>query len=206
MQHEVTGSERLGIYFSTIAFQWIASAIVAWRCLVGGLGRVGLGVESLHPVREAIAAVIVSILLVANQIIGVRRLAHQPQQQRGVIGRLAERLLPRTAREKQLGLFLVLTVAICEEFLYRGFVEGWFQTLTSSAAAGAVISAGFFALAHLYQSRRGVLTTFFVGLVFSGVRIWTGSLLPSVLIHFAVDLSAGIASSRLLTPLESKAI
>lgn len=194
----------MGIYLSTIGFQWIVAAVVAWRCFAGGLSPADLGLENFHPMREGLAAVGVSAVLVANQIIGVGHLAKQPRDQRGLIGRLAEKLLPRTAGEKQLAILLVFTVAICEEFIYRGFVEGWFQALTSSAAAGAVISAALFALAHLYQSRRGVLTTFCVGLVFSGVKIWTDSLLPSILIHFAVDLAAGIASGRMLAPSETR--
>ncbi|MGB6235307.1 MAG: CPBP family intramembrane glutamic endopeptidase, partial [Candidatus Acidiferrales bacterium] len=95
---------------------------------------------------------------------------------------------------------LVFTVAVCEEFIYRGFIEGLFQQMFSSVVLGALISASLFAIAHLYQGRRGILTTFVVGLVFSVVRIWTGSLWPSILIHFAVDFAAGLASSRLLTP------
>jgi uncharacterized protein len=198
LRSEVTGRDRITLYMSTIAFQWVISIIIAWRCFAGGLNRHELGLEIVRWPREIMAVLVVSALLVANQIIGVGRLASKPVEERGLIGRLAERLLPRAPREKELAILLVFTVAICEEFIYRGFVEAWFQGLTSSAAVGAVISASFFALAHLYQGRRGMLMTFLVGLVLSGVRIWTASLLPCILIHFAVDLSAGMASYRLL--------
>lgn len=198
LHSEVNGRDRIVLYASTIAFQWCISAIVAWRCFAGGLDRQELGLQIVRWQREVIAILVISTLLVANQIIGVARLATKPVEERGLIGRLAERLVPRAAREKRLAVLLVVTVAICEEFIYRGFVEGWFQGLTGSTAAGAVMSAAFFALAHLYQGRRGVLMTFLVGLVLSGVRVWTASLLPCILIHFAVDFSAGMASYRLL--------
>lgn len=198
LHSEVTKRDRVILYTSTIAFQWAISAIIAWRCFAVGLDRQELGLEIVRWPREVAAALVVSTLLVANQIIGVGRLADKPAEERGLIGRLAEKLVPRTPRERSLALLLVFTVAICEEFIYRGFVEGWFQGLTDSVAAGALISAAFFALAHVYQGRRGILMTFLVGLVFSGVRIWTASLLPCILIHFAVDLSAGVASYRLL--------
>ncbi len=203
LHSEVTSRDRAVLYASTIAFQWAISAIIAWRCFVGGLDRQDLGLEIAHWPKEVVAVAVVSALLVTNQIIGVRHLASKSVEKRGLIGRLAEKLLPRMRREKKLAVLLVFTVAICEEFIYRGFVEGWFQSLTSSAAAAALISAAFFASAHVYQGRRGLLMTFLVGLMLSGVRIWTGSILPCILIHFAVDLSAGIASYRLLTESEA---
>lgn len=198
LRQEVSGSERIALYLSTIVFQWGVSVLIAWRCLADGLTRENLGLLAHHPVRQITAIAAISAVLVANQIVGVRHLAARTPERRGTIGRLAEKLLPRTANEKRFAVLLVFTVAICEEFIYRGFVQGWFEALMSSAVAGAVISATFFAVAHLYQGRRGVLTTFLAGIIFSTVRIWTGSLLPSVLIHLAVDLSAGVASYRML--------
>lgn len=203
LHSDVTGRDRVILYTSTIALQWAISAVIAWRCFAGGLDRRELGLEIVLWQREVVSVLVISTLLVANQVIGVGRLAGKPIEERGLIGRLAERLVPRSFREKGLALVLVFTVAICEEFIYRGFVEGWFQGLTSSAAAGAAISAALFALAHLYQGRRGMLMTFLVGLVLSGARIWTASLLPCILIHFAVDLSAGVASYRLLAESEA---
>jgi membrane protease YdiL (CAAX protease family) len=107
--------------------------------------------------------------------------------------------LPRTSIEAWVGLLLVLTVALCEEFIYRGFIEAIFaSTFSISILAGAVISAAFFSSAHMYQGRKGLITTFAVGLVFSAARIWTGSLVPSVIVHFAVDFSVALAALKSL--------
>jgi len=43
-----------------------------------------------------------------------------------------------------------------------------------------------------------MLTTFFVGLIFAGARLWTSSLVPAVIAHTCVDLIAGLAAARLL--------
>lgn len=61
-----------------------------------------------------------------------------------------------------------------------------------------VASSAWFAVAHLYQGRRGILTTFVVGLLFSAVRIWSGNLGPAIAGHIGVDLIAGLYSPRLL--------
>jgi membrane protease YdiL (CAAX protease family) len=55
-----------------------------------------------------------------------------------------------------------------------------------------------FAVAHLYQGPRGLITTFVVGLLFAAIRAWTGSLLAPLIAHFVADITAGLlAPSRL---------
>lgn len=203
LRSTLEGSERIALYLSTIVFQWVISVVIAWRCYAHGLTSRDLGVEIVHPEREIASAIIISALLVTNQFLGVRRLSRQSPNERGLVGQLAAKLLPRKRAEKVIGVLLIATVAVCEEFIYRGFVQAMFQILADSALVGTLISAAFFALAHLYQGRRGVFITFVVGLVLSGVRIWTGSLLPCIAIHFSIDLAAGIASYRMLGAAEA---
>jgi membrane protease YdiL (CAAX protease family) len=65
-------------------------------------------------------------------------------------------------------------------------------------AAAAILSSAWFSLAHLYQGRRGLITTFVVGMIFSLMRVWTGSLIPAIAAHIGIDLVVGICSSNLL--------
>lgn len=196
---ELTSSERILLYLSTIAFQWAAVAVILWRCLAHRLSWAALGVALPHPMRSLAVAAGLSVILVLNQVYAIRRVAALPCESRGIVPRLAEKLLPRTSSEAWVGFLLVLTVALCEECIYRGFVEAVFAGVFSgSALAGAVISAAFFSSAHMYQGRKGLITTFAVGLIFSAARIWTGSLLPSIIIHFAVDFSVALAALKFL--------
>src|SRR5215510_9699631 len=41
---EVTGRERIKMYLATILFQWVLSALVAWRALARGLSPPELGI------------------------------------------------------------------------------------------------------------------------------------------------------------------
>lgn len=194
---ELTSSDRVLLYLSTIAFQWAAVAVILWRCLVNHLSWDVLGVAFPHPLRSLAAAAGLSIILVFNQVYAIRRVAALPYESRGIVPKLAEKLLPRASGEAWVGSLLVLTVALCEEFIYRGFIQAVFaDVFFGSALAGAAISAAFFASAHLYQGRKGLITTFAVGLIFSAARIWTGSLIPSVIIHFAVDFSVAVAALK----------
>ena len=63
---------------------------------------------------------------------------------------------------------------------------------------GIVGSAAIFALAHLYQGRRGLVSTSVIGLLFSAIRAWTGSLLAPLVAHFVADLAAGLLAPRKL--------
>lgn len=195
--------ERTALYLSTMMFQWGISAIILWRALVHRVTVAQLGLEIPNVERAVITAAVLSALLVINQVFGVKRIASMPPEKRGLIARLAQKLLPRSRSEILVGLTLVGTVGVCEEFIYRGFIETIFQQALVSVIAGAVISALLFAVEHAYQGKRGLVTTFIVGLIFSAVRVWTQSLMPSMVIHFAVDLSAAIAAARLLLDAQS---
>lgn len=198
--HSLESGERIALYISTIAFQWAISIVIVWRCFAHGLSLAQLGLILPRAAPGITATLAISSVLVLNQILGVSRLARLPVEKRGVIGQLAERLLPRSRTERWVAVALILTVAACEEFIYRGFIQSIFQGMSHSFTTAAFVSAIFFATAHAYQGKRGIVITLAIGLIFSGVRIWTNSLLPPMVIHFAVDLSAGMASIRLLSP------
>lgn len=201
---ELESGQRIALYLSTIAFQWAVSAVILWRTLAHGMDISELGLAAPHVRRIVAVTVALTVILALNQVFGMKRLASLPREKRGLIAKIAEKLLPRTWSEAVVGIALVATVAICEEFIYRGFIQGIFQGAFGSSMMGAVISAAFFAIAHLYQGRRGLVTTFIVGLIFSWARVWTGSLAPSMIIHFVVDFSAAMAASRLLLRAETQ--
>ena len=192
-------TDRLALYASTIAFQCTAAAVVAWRSLARGLTprQLGLTLTDL-PLAAGVTAAL-SILLVAQQIVGLRRMARKSAEHPSHLLRIALKLFPQTAVERLAFIALAATVALCEEFLYRGFVFAAIrQAAGGSLAAAAIGSALLFSVAHLYQGRRGVISTFVVGLIFAGTRIFTQSLAPPIVVHLLVDLVAGLAAPRLL--------
>ena len=164
----LSSSERLFIYFSTAIFQLLAVGILLWRSLAHQLSAADLGLALPHAGRALLVALLLSTILILNQIYGLRRLAALPREKQGIIADLAEKLLPRNPRESMVAVFLVVAVAICEEFIYRGFVLTVMGNFFSgSSIAAAVISSAFFALAHLYQGKRGLISTFLVGMLFA---------------------------------------
>ena len=194
-----TKEQRLTLYASTMAFQWIATAIIFWRATAHGFTTSELGLGIPRPFLTLALAIGLTALILLNQIVGLKRLASLPAASQGLVPQLARKLFPQDDVERLAFFALVVTVAVCEEFIYRGFIQRLFQNLAGDSTYIAVFgSAAFFALAHLYQGRRGLISTFTIGILFSTVTAVTLSLLPSILAHFAADFVAGILGPRYL--------
>ena len=189
-------SDRLSLYGTTIAFQWLLVAIVIWRALSRGLRLEELGLTTSDPWRIIWITVTLTVLLCSGQLASLRRILRMPYRERGSLFHITEKIMPRTTTETLLFAALACTAGLSEEFLYRGFVFAVFArmlaSLPFSILIAAVLSSIWFAVAHLYQGRRGIATTFVVGIVFCAVRVWSGSLVPSIAAHIGVDLIAGL--------------
>jgi uncharacterized protein len=193
-----TKADRLVLYASTIAFQWIAVAIILWRTRAHGLSPIDLGLAIPKPGLALITTILLSALILVNQIVALRRLREDPHSAtHGILPHLALKVFPQDAIERLGFTALVSTVAICEEVIYRGFAQRVFQDWAGVLGTGAAVVIGvvgaavMFSLAHLYQGRRGLISTFVVGLLFSTVRAFTGSIVPASVAHFIADIIAG---------------
>jgi membrane protease YdiL (CAAX protease family) len=196
---QTTKMDRLTLYASTVAFQWLAAGVILWRTAARGIRAAQLGLVIPNPALTAAVSIVLAALVFANQIFSLRRLASKPSEIQGILPQLALKLFPQDDIERLVFFALVATVATCEELIYRGFVQRVFENWSGGyVVAGVLASAAYFALAHLYQGRRGLASTFVIGLVFSVVRAWTGGLLAPLIAHFVADLTVGfLAPSRL---------
>ncbi|MGA7223542.1 MAG: CPBP family intramembrane glutamic endopeptidase [Candidatus Acidiferrales bacterium] len=196
-----TKLDRLSLYASTLAFQWLAAGVILWRAAAHGLRPAQLGFSIGNPSLTMIVTVALAALVLINQLISLRRIVARPAEAHGLLPQLALKLFPQDDVERLAFFALVVTVAICEELIYRGFVQRVFQDWSGGALlAGVFGSAIYFAIAHLYQGRRGLASTFVVGLIFAGTRVWTGSLLPPIVAHFAADITVGILAPGRIRP------
>lgn len=200
MQTEkTTKTDRLTLYASTAIFQWIAAALILWRTTAHGIALTTLGMAMPKPVLALAVSILLAALVLTNQLVSLRRLALRPTEEQGILPQMATKVFPQDNAERLAFFALVVTVSICEEFIYRGFAQRVFQDLSGGlVAVGIIGSAVLFGIAHLYQGRRGLISTLLVGALFSWVRAWTGTLIPPLVAHFTADLTAGfLAPSKL---------
>jgi membrane protease YdiL (CAAX protease family) len=185
--------ERVSLYLSTIAFQWIAVGVVSWRAWAHGFSASQLGLVARNPWSIGIAAILGAALVATFQWFNLRRMGRMPEKARGKLQAIAERILPHSAAERVPFFVLAVTAGACEEFLYRGFAVAAFSRAGLPLWSVAVLSSILFGLAHLYQGRGGLVGTMLLGLLFGVARITFGSLLPVVAWHISVDIVAGLA-------------
>jgi uncharacterized protein len=190
--------EKLALYGSTIAFQWILMGLVAWRAFARGLTAEELGVGRPVTARLLLWSLAGTLLLGIFQWFNLRRVGRMTGAIPDFMRKLAERVLPSAPVELAPYSALAVTAGVCEEFLYRGFAMAALSRAGVVPWALVIISSVIFGLAHTYQGRSGVLGTTLMGLVFGAARIALQSLLPVMVWHSAVDLVAGIAGPKYL--------
>jgi membrane protease YdiL (CAAX protease family) len=199
MSH-VSTMERLALYASTIAFQWFAVAVVAWRAWAHGFTASQLGL-TIHDRTRILAASIVGAATIATlQWLNLRRAGRIPVEARGSLQAIAERILPQSTVELLPYLALAITAGLCEEFLYRGFAMAILVHVGLQTWAVVLLSSVLFGLAHSYQGRGGIVVTLLIGLILGTSRLAYDSLVPAIFWHSAVDVVAGTAGPRYLTP------
>lgn len=190
--------ERLSLYSSTIAFQWLAVGLVAWRTWARGLSLDELGLVIHGRWRTILAAIVGAATLGCFQWLNLRRVGRTPGRAREFMKVLAERILPQSRLEFFCYLGLAVTAGVCEEFLYRGFVMAALTRAGLPVWSVVLLSSILFGLAHLYQGRGGLLSTLVIGTVFGTARIAYDGLVPVMLWHFVVDAVAGVAGPKYL--------
>src|SRR5260370_1042740 len=191
----VSTTERLVLYASTIAFQWVAVSVVAWRAWVHGFTPSQLGLTIHDRSRILVSGVIGALLIAALQWLNLRRVGKLPVEARGSLQALAERILPQSTVELLPYLALAITAGLCEEFLYRGFAMAVLVHVGLQAWAAVLVSSVLFGLAHSYQGRGGIVMTLVIGLLLGTSRLAYDSLVPAIFWHSAVDVVAGTAGA-----------
>jgi len=102
-------------------------------------------------------------------------------------------LLPHTILEDSVFLLVALTAAICEETIFRGYLQRQFAGWTRNAAAGIVLQGIAFGAAHAYQGTTQIIVIAFYGCMFGWLAWWRKSLRPGMLAHFLQDGIGGLA-------------
>ncbi len=195
---QVSIMERLVMYASTIAFQWLAVAVVAWRAWAHGYTPSELGLAIQDRTRILVAAIVGALTFATLQWLNLRRVGRLPVKARGRFQAIAERILPQSTVELLPYLALATTAGICEEFLYRGFAMVALARTGLAIWAVVLFSSVLFGLAHLYQGRTGLVSTLIVGTILGIARIAYHSLVPAIFWHTALDIVAGVAGPRYL--------
>jgi len=183
---------RANAYLTTIAVQWIlfVVGVVLWVSSSRSWSLIGLRLDVDLRLALGLAVMIAAVVFLVLQIrqirvadkAGVDKLANQ-------LGDLTI-IVPRTKNELALFYGASVTAGIVEEFLWRGVLI-WYLSQYMPLWAAAGVSTIAFAVGHSYQGLAHVPAILFVGTVFAGLYLLTGSIWPPIVLHILVDLLQG---------------
>lgn len=101
-------------------------------------------------------------------------------------------LLPKTTSEVLIWILVSVSAGICEELVYRGYLQRQLWNLTSSLPLALVLQSLIFACGHIYQGWKPALVTTIYGFIFGLVAAWRRSIIPGALAHALVDIIGGL--------------
>ncbi|MCM4081367.1 CPBP family intramembrane glutamic endopeptidase [Paractinoplanes hotanensis] len=100
-------------------------------------------------------------------------------------------LVPRTDRERRFAAALSVTAGVTEEVVFRyALIALGIKVFHLPTVAAVVLSLLLFVGIHAYQGRLGMVNSAVLGSVFTFLTLLSGSLLPAILLHIAIDLNA----------------
>jgi len=101
-------------------------------------------------------------------------------------------LRPHGVPESVLWVLVSVTAGVCEEIVFRGYLQRQLAVLTGSVTAGIVLQAIAFGISHGYQGLAPMAITGSYGLVLGMLAWWRGNIRAGALAHAATDIVGGL--------------
>jgi membrane protease YdiL (CAAX protease family) len=98
---------------------------------------------------------------------------------------------PSGFAEVSLWILLSISAGICEEIVFRGYLQRQFQAATRSIVAAVILQGAIFGLAHTYQGWKRVIVIAVLGILYGALVAWRRNLRASMLAHAWSDIFEG---------------
>jgi membrane protease YdiL (CAAX protease family) len=134
------------------------------------------------------AAILAGVVGLAEALSMVR----SPEERRKLWVR---QVIPGDNAERAVWVVSAIAGGATEEIIFRGVFFALVATITKSIAAGAVISAIVFALAHFRQGWKSIGFIAVIALLFQWLIIYSGSLVPAMVVHGMYNIIRGLRAS-----------
>jgi len=185
---------RIRFYRGTIVVEWVVTLCVLALWIARRRAWTAHWLGGIRPLRFSLGCLlaIVVIVLFVLQAQRLRKALARPKTLASLREKFASAYLlaPETAGERSVFWLASITAGVCEEIIYRGFLMSLVATWTGLIAA-VIISSIVFGYGHIYLGIAQVPRTAIAGLVLALVVVGSGSLLPAMVIHAAIDWSSG---------------
>ena len=182
---------RRDVYRQVVVAQWAMAAIafLLWARAHRPWSTLGLVPPQDWHLVPGILIPALMIALTVRQSRKVQRLGVERRAALRERLREGEFFLPHTPEEHHWFSLVSLTAGFCEELLYRGFLTWLVASYIGLPAAIGVVAVAF-ALGHASQGPSNTIRLGLVGVILSLIVVLTGWLVPAMIVHVLLDLSA----------------
>ena len=104
-------------------------------------------------------------------------------------------LFPHGALEMVMWTLLATTAGICEEAIFRGYLQRQLLAWTRSVAMAINVTALAFGAMHAYQGWKMAVSIGLLGAMLGVLAHWRGTVRPGMMAHAWQDTIAGVLSS-----------
>jgi len=183
---ESPNPDRVARYIRTILQEWAVLAIVLLGVKLSGSSLLTVLGERWRSARQILRdfAIGVAFLLISVIVVGVIG----PIVGMKMDNREVQFLFPHGRLETFLWFIVAISAGICEEAVYRGYLQQQFTALTRNTALGIILSAAAFGAAHLYQGLPRAFVIMVGGIMGGYLAYWRRSVRPGMFAHTLQDL------------------
>ncbi len=181
------------LYLLTVLVEWIFFALVLAGVRWSGASVLLVLGERWHSFRQVLRDIGIAAvfwIVAAMLLLLFGWLLRTAAEARNV-----QFILPHGRIEMALWIALSVTAGICEEAIFRGYLQRQFMALTQNPAAGIILSALAFGAAHAYQGFRMVILIAIYGSMFGVLAYWRGTTRPGMIAHAWQDSLGGIVGA-----------
>ncbi len=98
---------------------------------------------------------------------------------------------PSGFAEVALWILLSISAGICEEIVFRGYLQRQFRAATRSIVAAVILQGAVFGMAHTYQGWKRVIVIAVLGILYGTLVAWRRNLRASMIAHAWSDIFEG---------------
>ena len=100
-------------------------------------------------------------------------------------------LLPHSLLEILIWIATSITAGICEEMVFRGYLQRQLHALSGSVVAAVLGQGLLFGIFHSYQGWRNVAVISVLGVLYGALAAWRGNLRINIVAHAWTDVWEG---------------
>lgn len=101
-----------------------------------------------------------------------------------------EGMRPHNNFEIAVWILASFTAGICEETIFRGYLQQQFSTWVGSTTLGVCGQAVVFGVCHLYEGSKNAALIFLLGCVYGASAVFRKGLRANIIAHTAVDIAS----------------